>query len=150
MKVLLDTSVLVAALLKGHAHHAPAARWLAAAKSGIVGMVLSAHSLAELYSVLTRLPGKLSADTAWRLIEADLIKHATVRTLTGPRYVRLVRRLAVSNVVGGVVFDAVIAEVARFAKVDALVTLNAPHFRRLVTASAVDVISPLDSEPPTA
>jgi predicted nucleic acid-binding protein len=150
MNVLFDTSVLVSALLKSHMHHVAAARWLVAAKSSAVDMFVSAHTLAELYSVLTRMPGKLSAQTAWRLIETGVIKYAAIRTLTGPRYARLVKRLAYSNIVGGLVFDAVIAEVARFARVDAIVTLNVSHFRHLASGTGIDVISPLDSEPPKA
>jgi predicted nucleic acid-binding protein len=56
MKALLDTSTLIAAMLPDHVHHAPALAWLSRAKSGAFEFVCSAHSLAEVYAVLTRLP----------------------------------------------------------------------------------------------
>jgi predicted nucleic acid-binding protein len=56
MKVLMDTSVLIAGMLSDHVQHAQAQPWLARAKNGPVEAVVSGHSLAELYSVLTRPP----------------------------------------------------------------------------------------------
>jgi predicted nucleic acid-binding protein len=56
MKALLDTSTLIAAMLPDHVHHAHALAWLSRAKSGAFEFVGSAHSLAEIYAVLTRLP----------------------------------------------------------------------------------------------
>ena len=55
MRVFLDTSVLVAATLVQHIHHVPS---LAAFReAGKRQTYCSAHSLAELYATLTRLPG---------------------------------------------------------------------------------------------
>jgi len=56
MKVLADTSVLVAAHLPAHTAFPVASSWLNRAKLGAFELVVSAHTLAETYSVLTRLP----------------------------------------------------------------------------------------------
>jgi predicted nucleic acid-binding protein len=56
MKVLFDTSALVAAMVEGHPRHEQAWPWLQQAKAGKVQGVVAAHSLAELYAVLTVLP----------------------------------------------------------------------------------------------
>ncbi len=56
MKVLIDTSTLVAGMLPDHLHHAPAGAWLSQAKAGAFEFEVSAHSLSKVYSVLTRLP----------------------------------------------------------------------------------------------
>ncbi|MBS0261361.1 MAG: PIN domain-containing protein [Planctomycetes bacterium] len=56
MKMLLDTSVLVAGMLSDHAHHSVAWPWLERAKAGAFEFVVAGHSLAELYAVLTKLP----------------------------------------------------------------------------------------------
>lgn len=56
MKVLFDTSVLVAAMVESHPGHRRALPWLQGAKSGRVTFLVTAHTLAELYAVLTRLP----------------------------------------------------------------------------------------------
>ena len=58
MKVLLDTSVLISAMLPDHVHHALTRPWLERAKDGAFELVVAGHSLAEVYSVLTRLPRK--------------------------------------------------------------------------------------------
>jgi hypothetical protein len=85
---------------------------------------------------------------AWKLIDADVLSHAAVKSLSAAQYVRLLKRLASEGHVGGIVFDAVIAEVARVAKADALLTLNVRHFRR-VWSDADRIISPLTSSPPS-
>lgn len=154
MKVLFDTSVLTAAFLRKHEFHAAAAAWLVAAKSTAVEMFVSAHSLAELYSTLTRMPKPLAIPPVqvWRMIEADILPQAKVRTLPASRYVRMIRRLADSGVVGGIVYDTVIAEVARLGKVEYLLTLDVPHFERVVESQQIQlqVISPLTTRPPTS
>ena len=70
MKVFFDTSVLVAALVKLHPMHSQAINWLKRAKSHDLDMIISSHTLAELYAVLTTLPvsPKITPEMAWRLI----------------------------------------------------------------------------------
>lgn len=58
MKVLFDTSVIVAALLPQHPSHVPCFAQLHAVESGPAKGYLSTHSLAEVYSVMTRLPSQ--------------------------------------------------------------------------------------------
>jgi predicted nucleic acid-binding protein len=71
MKVLLDTSVLVSAMLPDHIHHSQARLWMERAKSGTFEFAVSGHSLAEMYSVLTRLPRRprISPADALQLIQ---------------------------------------------------------------------------------
>lgn len=54
MRLLFDTSMLIAALLKPHEGHGLAHPWLDQVLAGADVGVISAHSLAELYSTLTR------------------------------------------------------------------------------------------------
>ena len=56
MKVCFDTSMLVAALLRQHPHHAVAFRCLQSVKEGKVQGCLTTHGLAELFATLTALP----------------------------------------------------------------------------------------------
>ena len=56
MKVLLDSSTLIAAMLPDHVHHGAAQPWLSQAKLATFEFVVSGHSLAEIYAVFTRLP----------------------------------------------------------------------------------------------
>lgn len=55
MRVLLDTSVLVAAMVEAHPAHERALPWLQRVEAGIDSGVVAAHSVAELYAVLTTL-----------------------------------------------------------------------------------------------
>jgi predicted nucleic acid-binding protein len=150
MKVLLDTSVLVAAMLPDHVHHAQARGWLAQTRTGSPAAVVSGHTLAELYAVLTRLPRKplISPGEALQLIQENVTSHATVATLSGEDYIQMVKELARAGVAGGAVYDAVIARAAERANVDHLVTLNVGHFHRVWPAGASRVVSPLTMGPP--
>lgn len=56
MKILFDTSMLVAAMVESHPHHTLAFPWLQRVKQRLDEGVVAAHTLAELYAVLTRLP----------------------------------------------------------------------------------------------
>lgn len=50
MKVLLDTSVLVAAMISDHAFHESSHHWLSRAKDKAFTFVVSGHSLAETFA----------------------------------------------------------------------------------------------------
>ena len=50
MRVFLDTSVLVAGMLKGHPRHTVALSWLQRIQQRIDVGLVAAHSLAELYA----------------------------------------------------------------------------------------------------
>ncbi|MDW8289532.1 MAG: PIN domain-containing protein [Armatimonadota bacterium] len=56
MRVLLDTSVLVSAVVEAHPRHEWSLNWLKRAHHSEIEAVVSAHSLLEMYAVLTRLP----------------------------------------------------------------------------------------------
>lgn len=56
MKILFDTSVLVAAIVEPHPQHAPAFRWLKRVRAKEFDMLIAGHTLAELYAVLTTYP----------------------------------------------------------------------------------------------
>jgi predicted nucleic acid-binding protein len=149
MHVLFDTSVLIASFLKRHEFHPKAARWLSAAHESFIDMHVSAHTLAELYSSLTSMPKpyRVPPGEAWQMIDTDLLRHARVRTLRASQYAKLIKRMSVEGHIGGVVYDAVIAEVAQRSKVDLLLTLNVPHFERVMIESGPRIVSPLDATP---
>ena len=73
VKGLFDTSILVAALVADHPKYCCCLPWLQRVKSGeIIGFV-STHTLAELYSVLTRspLPQPIKPKLAGKLLKND-------------------------------------------------------------------------------
>lgn len=150
MKVLLDTSVFVAAVLPNRDFHRESLAWVAAARSGAVTLSVAAHSLAEVFSVLTCLPPRfaVSPAAAVTLIETNIVGTAKLRSLTPAQYARVIKRVAADRLAGGIVYDALIAEVAKLEKVDYLITLNPVHFQRVWPDATNRVISPFDVAPP--
>jgi predicted nucleic acid-binding protein len=149
MKVLMDSSVLISAMLPDHVHHAHALPWLQRAKAGALETVVSGHSLAELYSVLTRLPRtpRISPAETLQLLQQNVTSH-TVVALSAVDYVKLIEKLAQLGVAGDSVYDAVIATAAELANVDYLLTLNIGHFQRVWPNGVNRVVSPLAMTPP--
>lgn len=132
MKVLFDTSVLVAAFEVSHSRHSVCLPWLQRAQEKEIDGYLSTHTLAELYSVLTRLPVRpsISPALAQRLIDENLHLFVAI-PLTADDYQQAITCMVGLNLPGGGIFDALIAQAAIKAKVDILLTLNPNHFTRL-------------------
>lgn len=133
MRLLFDTSTVIAALLKPHEAHHLAHPWLDQVLAGMHTGVLSAHSLAELYSTLTRMPlqPKLTAADALDLIRENLLSTFEIVGLTPADYIKILEDLQSRNLVGGVTYDALIMYVALKASVDKVITLNGRDFLRL-------------------
>ena len=132
MRVLFDTSVLVAALTQSHAHHDRSLPWLQRGQSGDIAFLVVGHTLAELYSVLTTLPvrPRLSPSVAWRLVHENVEAAAEIVTLTDDDYLATIERLAQRGMAGGIIYDALIARAAEKAGAERLLTWNEAHFRR--------------------
>jgi predicted nucleic acid-binding protein len=149
MRVLIDTSVLVPALLSAHQAHLITAPWLDRAKEGAYDFIVSSHSLAETYAVLTRMKARppLTPETVLALIEQDVLAIANVVTLTAHDYRSVIEKTAQAGLTGGIIYDALIAEAAIVAGADHLLTLNERDYLR-VWPDPGRVISPLTSSPP--
>jgi len=144
MKVLFDTSVLVAALLDSHPHHARAFPWLAKAKRKEIEGFIGLHTLAESYAILTSLPVQRKVPTTeiWKLIQDSVLAVFEVVQLTKVDYQVILESLAQNDIRGGTTYDALIAYAAYKANVDKLLTFNTKHFARIYPA-----ISHLVEEP---
>lgn len=143
MNVLFDTSVIVAASLPQHPNHSPCFVQLQAAKTAQIKGYQSTHSLAELYSVLTRMPSqpRISPRDAQRLIESRLQYLENV-VLEQADYQAAIAQMTQLNLVGGGIFDALIAQAALKSSAERLLTLNPKHFTRLGTEVAQIVYVP--------
>ncbi|MBF2014852.1 MAG: PIN domain-containing protein [Rivularia sp. T60_A2020_040] len=132
MKVLFDTSVLVAAFEVSHPRHGVCLPWLQKVQISEIDGYVSTHTFAELYSVLTRLPVKpiISPAIAQRLIDENLNLFVAI-PLTTDDYKQAIACMVRLNIPGGGIFDALIAQAALKADVDVLLTLNPTHFTRL-------------------
>ncbi len=133
MKILLDTSILVAALVETHPAHALAFDWLEKVRNKVHVGFVSAHSLAELYAILTRLPVKpaISPSEAQELIKDSVMEVCEVVALTAQDYDAVLNHLANIGIIGGVVYDALIMYVGAKVEVDLIVTLNEKDFKRV-------------------
>ncbi len=141
MKYFFDTSVLVAAISVGHIHHAPSqAAYLSAAKNN---SGCAAHSLAEVYSTLTRYPGKQRVTCEQTLLIIDDIrKRLTTVALDEGEYWLAISDSVAEGIVGGTIYDALIARCALKAKAATIYTWNLDHFRRLRPEIAKRVQTP--------
>jgi len=96
MRVFCDTNVLVAAALEAHFHHRPAHAVLERiSRRDDIGFI-SAHSLAETFSVLSRMPTvpKLTAQDVLTILEKNIIPHFTLVTLAAADYLNAVRTIS--------------------------------------------------------
>ena len=130
MRWFFDSSVLVAALLPEHEHHSRSFAAFAAANPRNAGC--AAHSLAEVYATLTRYPGKqrLSGESADLLVQ-EIEHRLTLVWLDGDEYRAAIRRIARMGIVGGAVYDGLVAACALKAEAHCLYTWNVRHFQTL-------------------
>ena len=127
--LVLDTSAAIPYCVQSHiAHHA------IAALVDDEDIALSTHSLAETFSVLTRLPGdaRLTPADAARLLETNFPSVLTVPANVARA---LPRVLAPAGIAGGAVYDALVALAARAGRA----TLLTRDRRAAATYAALDV-----------
>lgn len=141
MKSFLDTSVLVATFYGDHEHHEPSIDVFL--RHGKDESCCAAHSLAEVYASLTGMPGKerASADEAL-LFLATVREHLTIVTLTEEEYASALEASAANGIVGGGIYDALVAHCAVKAGAEAIYTWNVKHFKRLGAEIAKRVTTP--------
>jgi predicted nucleic acid-binding protein len=133
MKALLDTSVLVPAFVaRLQRHHAGVSCLRRARRRGNT-LHVAAHSLAETYAVLTRLPmrPRISGGLARKLIRENLASAAQVVALSARDYEAALGRMADLGLNGGAVYDALIVQAALKADVDRVFTFNGSDFARV-------------------
>jgi predicted nucleic acid-binding protein len=126
--IVVDTSVAVATALPWHEAHANAVAALPRAKTALLAQVA-----VETYSVLTRLPPpqRVSADIAHAYLRETYAFPPLVLTRAG--HDKLLARAAGESIVGGAVYDALVAAAAREARAT-LLTLDrraVPTYERM-------------------
>ncbi len=143
-RYLCDTSALVATVCSWHEHHARTRVEIERRERTGEELVLAAHSLAETYAVLTRLPApnRLRSGDALALLEANW-RETRVVHLTAAETWRALRRAQGRDVVGGQTYDMLIAACALKAGVSTIVTWNVRHFAAVVPEISVETPSPV-------
>ena len=142
--ILFDTSILIAGFVVSHSKHLQAHTWLKRAKAGEFSWAVSAHTIAECYAVLTRLPlsPKISPAIAKLLIEKNIEASAKIISLSSSDYIALVKDMVNLGLTGGIMYDAVIYKSARKSKATHLLTLNPQDFHRFLPEKTDFIITP--------
>lgn len=127
MKAFLDTSVLVPAFYGDHANHAASLNLLTSfAKKEIA---CGAHSLIEVYSTLTRMPGKHRVNSEQAMLFIGSIQErVSVVSLTPDEYFKMLHTFSSLGVTGGTIYDALLAQCALKSGADKLYTWNLRHY----------------------
>lgn len=130
MKYFFDSSVLVPVFLDDHIHHeASFAAFLTASRKNAV---CAAHTLAEVFSALTRIPAPNRATANEAMLFMELIdRQFSFVTLETREYRAVLKDCSEIGIVGGTVHDALIARCALKSGADVLYTWNVGDFRRL-------------------
>ena len=148
MKVFLDTSVLVASVLKTHPHHREGRSALDCVRAGEDAGFASAHTLAETFSVLSRLPTKpkLDPESVLDILETDFIPHLSFIGLPATDYLPAIRDLVGMGLGGGRIYDVLHLRVAARLAPDRIYTFNEIEWKRLSPELAPLICAP---PPPT-
>jgi predicted nucleic acid-binding protein len=131
VSVFFDTSVLLAGLVDFGPQSAPAQSVLhAVAEQRVDAPTTSWHCCLEFFSVATRLPPeyRVTPRDAAVLIEAEVFGRMAVHDLPSAERMSMLRAAAGDGIAGGRIYDAHIAEVARSAGANVVVTDNRRHF----------------------
>lgn len=136
MKAFFDTSVLVPVFTADHVHHESSLDVFL--RFGDQQSGCAAHSLAELYSTVTRMPGKhrVSGEHAM-LFLAEVRDRLTLVALDEREYYATLESASSRGVVGGSIYDALVASCARKAKAETMYTWNIRHFQHAAFAGKI-------------
>ncbi|MGH7822010.1 MAG: PIN domain-containing protein [Candidatus Binatia bacterium] len=132
--IFFDTSVLLAGSIELRDPSDPAQKLMTAVAEGRVRGVHTAwHCCLEFYAVATRLPEEFRLPPAGclRLIEEEILERFRVHQLPANGQRPFLRAAVEDRVVGGRLYDAHIAEVARVAGAKMVITENPRHFASL-------------------
>jgi predicted nucleic acid-binding protein len=131
VSVFLDTSVLLAGLIDFGPQSAPAQSILhAVAEQHVPRPATAWHCCLEFFSVATRLQPefRMTPADAVTLVEQEVFARMTIHDLPSPARLQMLRAAAREAIFGGRIYDAHIAEIARAAGADVVVTDNRRHF----------------------
>lgn len=130
-RTFFDTSFLVPAFIDlGDTSVHPQRLMDVVAEGSVEGPSTAWHCCLEFYSVATRLPPefRLDPEGVLRLLEEEILARFEVDDLPTRTRRRFLRQCREERVMGGRVYDAHIAEIARLGGAAAVVTENRRHF----------------------
>ena len=127
MKRFLDTSVLVPVFYGDHQHHdASLALFVSCDQTS---SCCGAHSLAEVFATLTRLPGKYRVSAEQALLFVGSIRdRLSIVALESEDYIDTLEVSAALGIVGGSIYDAILARCALKVQAETIYTWNIRHY----------------------
>lgn len=136
LKVLADTSIIFAALLKPHPQHGDAVPYLRQAEAGELRLVVSTHCLAETYSSLTAVPApaRMGPAVAQQMLSTSIFPFVETVELSTDDYRLAMEHMVRLGLVSGAIYDALHVRAAEKAECDELITFNGRDFRRMPPA----------------
>ena len=130
MKAFFDTSVLVGAFYGDHPKHLDCLGLLEEASKKT--HFCAAHSVAELYAVMTRLPVRPRITPEQGLLFVENVRdYVSVVTLSAAEYFEVVTDAARRGLGGGKIYDLLILRCAVKSSAERVYTLNLAEFTRL-------------------
>ena len=144
MRTLLDTSVVVPAVLQRHSFHSRALPWLIKAETGEIDGIISSHTLAEVYKVLTGLNSRprFTSSQVMEIISDKLRPIFEIVTLDADDQFVVLRQLADLDIRGGTIYDGLIAYAAYKSEAEQIVTFNESDFRRVSAGLPLQIVVP--------
>jgi predicted nucleic acid-binding protein len=140
--IFFDTTVLVAASEQGHPHYAQARPALQRVAAGQDKGYISAHSIAELYAALTRLPirPRIHPLEAVRIVTDNIVPHFEIISIGKADYLAALNTVGNRGLSGARIYDALLLSCAAKRAVERIYTFNLGDFRRLAPSSLQAII----------
>jgi predicted nucleic acid-binding protein len=137
VKIFFDTTVLVAASEQSHPHYTQARPALLRVAARRAEGFISAHSIAEIYAALTRLPvqPRIHPVEAARIVTENILPHFEVVPLSKSDYLEALNSMAGGGWIGAKVYDALLLRCAARCGAERIYTFNLADFRQLAPAS---------------
>ncbi len=135
MTVFFDTSVLVAAQVATHPHHVPARAVFRRAVASEFRGSMSAHSIAETYVGLTRVPvtPRLHPTEAERILRENILPYFSLVEITPDDYLAALAQVAAAGYPGAKIYDALLLRCAQKCAASRIYTFNLTDFRALAS-----------------
>jgi predicted nucleic acid-binding protein len=127
LKAFFDTSVLVPVFYGDHVHHEASLQSFI--QFDVTTGSCGAHSLVEVYSTLTRMPGRhrISSEQAM-LFVGSIRERLSLVSLDGQEYATMLQSSADLGIVGGSIYDALLAHCAIKVGAQTIYTWNLRHY----------------------
>jgi predicted nucleic acid-binding protein len=135
VRVFFDTSVIVAASVADHPHHSrawPALQRVAMGKDqGFVG----AHSIAETYAALTRVPvvPRIHPSEAGRIVRDNVLRICSVVPADAAQSLETLATVQEEGLPGAKIYDVLLLACAARSGAERVYTFNLGDFRELAS-----------------